>query len=262
MNRPTMSRFAITAAIALMVAGCTFEPGNPWGYLDTELTADAVDDSGGAELHTQSVRFGEFELRAPGDAGGGVDDFDPADPPPGFTLCHQDHCHHEDGGIYTYDEIEEGTGLDPDQPVSIKRVDLATGPLDLLQSAGFAEQFSIADETRVNEVAVAVDELAVEGTIDDGDKSVDVDISLAMSTRPLSTGVLYEFGRDEPETQQMELQIRWPDDLFDDLAELDDLIDDADDGDTIEIHGTSHPDLRETLVDRVADDARFEWIEP
>jgi peptidylprolyl isomerase len=31
--------------------------------------------------------------------------FDPNNPPPGWTLCHRNHCHHEDGRVASYQQV-------------------------------------------------------------------------------------------------------------------------------------------------------------
>lgn len=259
-------RWLVTAVVscittAAITAGCTFEPGEPWGYLDTTVVAESLDDTDDIEWSDQQVEFDRLELRAPPDAAGGVEDFDPADPPAGFTLCHQDHCHHEDGSIYTYEEIEQGAGIDPDDPVDIARRDLDTGPLQLNPVAETDKQLSVNEQLRVNEIAVAIDELKLTGTAEWQDEFYDLEISLSMGTRPLTTGVSYEFGADHPAIQQARLELEWPDDLFDGLSELTEALHNADPDEPVEIHGTSYPDVREELVNRIAEQGRLHWIE-
>ncbi|MCS6798809.1 MAG: hypothetical protein NZ898_09800 [Myxococcota bacterium] len=109
----------IALGVAVALVGCTFEPGTGFGRFDTgtlharlELgPARAVDartmltDRGHrvrldvVEVHVDSVAFDAA-------AGRGATAFDPARPPPGYTLCHGGHCHHEDGRLVSYEEIE------------------------------------------------------------------------------------------------------------------------------------------------------------
>lgn len=56
---------------------------------------------------------------APAAAGGGAS-FDPAKPPPGYTLCHGGHCHSASGALVSYEAIQaelSGGGAAPTAPV-------------------------------------------------------------------------------------------------------------------------------------------------
>jgi hypothetical protein len=110
-----MRRAALLAAA--VGGGCTFAPGAAFtrvegGTLDVvwEPGARAVDGAtfltaGGLavtveqlSLDVEALTLLELE---------GADDvtFDPANPPPGYTFCHADHCHREDGALISYAEI-------------------------------------------------------------------------------------------------------------------------------------------------------------
>jgi hypothetical protein len=41
-----------------------------------------------------------------GGGGGGGGTFDPANPPPGYSLCHGGHCHSDDGALVSYEDIQ------------------------------------------------------------------------------------------------------------------------------------------------------------
>ena len=45
---------------------------------------------------------------APAKAGGVV--FDPNNPPPGWVLCHRNHCHHQDGRVASYEQVMQEVG--------------------------------------------------------------------------------------------------------------------------------------------------------
>lgn len=252
---------AIGAVGLIQATGCTFEPGEPWGYLDIELHAGALQDSGSVDIGEQHVTLEELQLLAPAGTADAIEEFDPADPPPGFELCHDGHCHHEDGGLYTYEEIAAGIGDDDSGSVVIARGPLQASGLDLSGGVVTERQFRIVDQTTVDEVSVIVEVLELEATMKDDDKAVDLDVEIRMASRPLGTDVLYEFGRDEPEHQQLALRLHWPDDLFEDLAGLDAEFEQADDGDTIHISEFINPDLRDELRERIADGAEVNWQE-
>ncbi len=251
----------IALASTAVAVGCTFDSGAPWGYVDAAIDIEPVGDSGQVAVTDQEIEPSELELRARATGGGGVEDFDPADPPPGFTLCHQGHCHHEDGGIYDYEEIEAGIGVEDGGMVNIARQDFDAGRQSLNSPVELHREFRIDDETSIDEVALTVEELVIDALVDDGDDEYPLEISLAMATRPLTIGVAYDVGPDSDEHQDLRLDLAWPDDLFVDLIDLDDAIDATEPGETITIHGTQQTDLRDELLDRIRNDAQLRWIE-
>ena len=106
-------------AIAGLLAGCAFEAGQPWGELDAtvevafEPAGSRLDDQGRIKTsNSYRVRVDRLQVRidavtvrmASGAAGAAA--FDPADPPPGYSLCHNGHCHHDSGALVDYADIE------------------------------------------------------------------------------------------------------------------------------------------------------------
>ncbi len=99
------------------LSGCALEPGDPWGLVLPELEvglvlpAGRVDDAGRIRtsddyrvtLDRVRIEVDTLELVA-GERG--VLSFDPASPPPGYTLCHNGHCHAEDGRLVDYADVE------------------------------------------------------------------------------------------------------------------------------------------------------------
>lgn len=112
-----MLRLAPTWAALLLCAGCAWGDGGPFAVVEAELIAElavpADRDLGGGWQTLASgyeVRAGELVVAAEElsliDAGGGPTSFDPANPPPGYSLCHGGHCHADEGGLVPYEEIE------------------------------------------------------------------------------------------------------------------------------------------------------------
>jgi hypothetical protein len=103
-------------AAALLLAGCAFGAGGPYARVDASfearLAAPPDRDAGDGwqrlsnyyqvRLTTAVVELGAVELVAAGGAGGA---FDPANPPPGYSLCHGGHCHADDGRLVSYEDI-------------------------------------------------------------------------------------------------------------------------------------------------------------
>jgi len=108
----------LLATLALAAVACAFSRGNPWGL--AELTLSASFDPPASRLTPEGylktstnyalrldrieVLLGSLTLKMKaGGSGGGA--FDPAHPPAGYALCHNGHCHADDGRLVSYEEI-------------------------------------------------------------------------------------------------------------------------------------------------------------
>jgi hypothetical protein len=89
--------FASLRSAELAIA---FEPGARAyeGYVLTDLGHRILVDSFTVEIDRVELQ----KLTSTGEAGA----FDPAEPPPGYTLCHGGHCHAEDGRLVDYAHVE------------------------------------------------------------------------------------------------------------------------------------------------------------
>jgi len=98
MRRPAAIAAALLPALLPgLLCGCVWGPGEPFVELvQVELQVEV--DGGGAA----AARGARLALQA---LEGGVS-FDPADPPEGYGLCHNGHCHKDDGTLPTYEQIE------------------------------------------------------------------------------------------------------------------------------------------------------------
>ncbi|MFN3201281.1 MAG: hypothetical protein ACE366_22970 [Bradymonadia bacterium] len=106
----------LACALALTFSGCALDDGEPWGQAEVELEARFAPSEGRLEsgrLKTTTnyaVQVDALEIRfnalaiAMG-AEGSTAGFDPANPPPQYSLCHNGHCHHEDGRLVDYEDI-------------------------------------------------------------------------------------------------------------------------------------------------------------
>lgn len=249
----------IVTAVALLGSACTFEPGAPWGWIDAQLQIEEIADSGDITITDQQLHVATIQLRAAGSSGGSVADFDPANPPPGYSLCHQGHCHSDDGRTVSYEEIRAGAGAGTTSATNVATAEVDEH-LDLNSDTVVTEELRVLDQVSIDRTAVTVDELFIEAEFDDGTESYDLEITLSLATRIFETGVFYDVGRTSPERQQMSLELVWPDDLFKDLETLDDTIAQSD-GSLIEVHGTSNRTLRDELIARIGADAELIWLE-
>ncbi len=132
-------RAALPLCAAL--AGCATGPGTGFATL-RDLSLDAAFDPGAARdlgdgrfLTDQgyAVRWtalsADVDRLALQELQGGGAAFDPAEPPPGYTLCHGGHCHAEDGRLVDYADVEaelagDAASFDDVVWVEVGRVDL------------------------------------------------------------------------------------------------------------------------------------------
>jgi hypothetical protein len=102
----------------LLSTGCAFDAGEGFAVLQPSLraayTSPASRDAGDGyqrlssdfqvKLTTARMRLERIDLLGRA-GGGGPTAFDPANPPPGYTICHNGHCDREDGAQVSYEEV-------------------------------------------------------------------------------------------------------------------------------------------------------------
>lgn len=111
-------RAAAALCAAPLLGGCAFGEGGHFAEvsatLEARLAPAADRDLGGGwqKLNTDfSARITRAELTIEHvelqDLGGGGEalGFDPANPPPGYSLCHGGHCHSDEGALVSYEDI-------------------------------------------------------------------------------------------------------------------------------------------------------------
>lgn len=116
------SRLKMSLVFLFAVAwssGCTLFAGEPWGEADLTLdvrfapsasrltAAGALKTAKDYAVVLEKMRVGVREIDlVMSDGGEGALSFDPANPPPAYSLCHNGHCHHDDGRLVSYEDIE------------------------------------------------------------------------------------------------------------------------------------------------------------
>jgi hypothetical protein len=233
---------ALAGVAALGLAGCTVSDGDWFAELSPRLVA-ALDtpadrDAGGGwqRLDTDfQVRFdalavtlADLELREPAGAGAA---FDPANPPPGYSLCHNGHCHADDGRLVPYDEVaaELAGGGGPRVVVRLpvdRAVDVAGGD-ELVLACEPGCGLPLAD---IRSVAAPVTRVAVIGTARDGrepprfDGEVPLELDLDLTAAPavLAGVALLPADRDHDPDVTLTVELRLTGRLLDgiDLAPL------------------------------------------
>lgn len=176
-----MRRCLADLAPLLLLAGCAFDDGEPWGRAQVTLQA-AFDPAGRLaegrlktsndyriELTALRLRLDAVTLRM---AGAGALSFDPASPPPGYSLCHGGHCHADDGRLVAYEDIEAelaggSAGFTLTQPTAA--ADVAVDPAGDAAAVPLAEcpDACRLERGRLAALEVAVPAVELTGTVHD-----------------------------------------------------------------------------------------------
>jgi hypothetical protein len=143
-------------------------------------------------------------------AGGGGGTFDPANPPPGYSLCHGGHCHADDGRLVDYEDIQaELSGGGGAQARTVLSLQPAQATVDLLaqpapQALSCAQACTLT-EGDIHQVRVPVRRLLLEGEVRDGRPT-----PRFAGTRPLPLSLLLETpaeGTPVPVSAEVELPV-------------------------------------------------------
>jgi hypothetical protein len=166
--------------IGSLATGCSYSNGEPYGLLSASLDAgyrvEAGRDAGEGwqklaseyqvRLTRASLDVDVLELLDAGDAA--IVTFDPASPPPGYSLCHDGHCHRDDGSVVDYAEVE----ADIARAVGAHTVKVLTaGRVDLSAAAPVAmscEGDCVLDRGHLVLVRLVSSGLHLEGEVRDG----------------------------------------------------------------------------------------------
>ncbi|RYZ35013.1 MAG: hypothetical protein EOO71_37060 [Myxococcaceae bacterium] len=117
-----MRRFLQWLPVALL-SGCALDAGEGFAVLEPSVQAaytplprrdagdgyQALASDFQVRMDSATVSLGSIDLLA-SSGGGGATSFDPSSPPPGYTLCHNGHCHSTDGALVDYEDIEAQLG--------------------------------------------------------------------------------------------------------------------------------------------------------
>jgi hypothetical protein len=230
------------AALGLLAQACALGPGEPLGLLeDPTLSARYVQDAPGREAGGGFQRLAsDYQVRVTAATlevgplalvareGGGDATFDPANPPAGYSLCHNGHCHADDGRLVDYDDIlaEQGGGAAARTVVS-----LVPPPLPDLAGPQAAVALAcepaclIASPAEVREVGAPLRRLALTGVVRDGRAparfagevpfTLDVALPAGDGGLALVSDVDLPVGREHPPRIRMALALELGPSLFD-----------------------------------------------
>lgn len=240
-------------ALTLVLSACAFTDGEPWGYVDTNVSVDEVAGTQDISIASQSTRLDVIRLYRAGSSGGVVD-FDPANPPPGYTLCHGDHCHADSGELVSYDEIIAGGGAAAGPALAgARRLDA------LVEGAREAStRVKINERGTLSEGEVEIGTFQITGTLERSDGQYPLTISLPVAGLRVTGSVFLSIERDTPHHQELSLRLTLPEDLLDGI-DVETLR--VSSTDTILITNTSNPTTAALLATRLRDEGRLVMVE-
>jgi hypothetical protein len=211
---------ALLLTLSHLTTGCSFTDGEPWSSLRVSLSSQTSPDdlvgSPDVSLDASPAALNLELVRVTTTSGGGGGEFDPSDPPEGYTLCHNGHCHAESGELVSYEdvraEMQSGGGTSEST--------LGTASTDIDFSAPISTTVGplpIASQGAVSRVDIESPNVVLNGTIQRGGSSVPMVARLG----PIEFGGVtldgVNIGPDAPETRTLSLCATWSDPLFEDI---------------------------------------------
>jgi hypothetical protein len=138
--RTMLAGWALVMTVTSMA--CAWDAGEPFATVSPHLEA-RVYAPGGRDVgmgwqklaSEYEVRIDQLEIETGDlllvDLGLGALGFDPADPPAGYSLCHNGHCHSDDGRLVSYQdiaaELAQGEAARPVMAMPVGALDLVAG---------------------------------------------------------------------------------------------------------------------------------------
>lgn len=261
----------------LALGGCAWEPGQGFAVVEPTVRAayeplsDRTADNGYQRLasdyqvhvESASLRLSSIELLASaGGSGGASGAFDPAHPPPGYSLCHGGHCHRDDGALIPYEQVaaEAGGGGGGSNVV----VTLPVGEsFDLLASEPRAvgcEPGCALPETQVSQGRWGVQSLHFEGTVRDsratprfpGERRFKLDLTTTDGDEPVAVldgAVDLPSDRSTPPRAKLDLDLALTAALFD-AVDWSTLTQDG--SGVVNINDTANAEARKMLLEQLA----------
>lgn len=201
----------------LLLAGCAFDEGRPWGAVDVTVTATAPATLRTAEGIAIQLDTVELTLDTVALSLGDISDapaFDPSAPPADCTLCHAGHCHCGDK-LIPYAELQNRGTLD-DAPIvtltaRLDPIALTPTPATLpIERCGIDIPPCEIPRGTLRRAALTLRALHLAGTANRA--AFDLDLPLALE---LTTPLDIPFDRDHPFGARIALTLRLPAELFD-----------------------------------------------
>lgn len=190
---------ALGVSLACGLAGCAFGDGDPYAVAAIDLRGqyvplkdrDRPDGfqrlSNDYEIRVERMRWDVSRVELVAEGGehgetGATGSFDPANPPEGYGLCHNGHCHSEDGRLVPYEEIAAEAGQTTTE--SVTALSLPVGAVDFLRSGSVdiaCDPSCALEEGHLEAVHLWVQSVRIEATVRDtrATERIDGEVSFA-----------------------------------------------------------------------------------
>jgi len=231
-DRSALARLGVAALLGALGSACTFEDGTGFATVrgaqlevsfqpGARALDGAVLTSGGyrVRLESFSAELQSFELDELTSSGGAS--FDPANPPPGYTLCHGGHCHAVDGRLVDYADVEAELAGGGSSLSAIATFPIGT-TIDLL--AGERIELDAVEPSRelpranVRKSALTFARAEVSGSVSGGPPELaETPLSVALSGARPTGPVELEITRDGPAELRLDALLGIDGTLFDDV---------------------------------------------
>lgn len=225
----------------LVLSGCADEVGHGFATLESATLSASLEPGDARELdgsiltnraYRVTVTRLEIDIASVSleslSSGSGSSTFDPADPPAGYGSCHGGHCHHEDGRLVEYTDIEaelaagSGGGF-----TEIARAEVAAKLDALASDRKRVYEFTPSrelPETEVRKVSIDVAAVTIDAEVTRGDDAAPsrrlvVNLPLEFS---VDEGIELRIDRNSPARLRLVAALRLDGTIFDGI-EFDDI---------------------------------------
>lgn len=202
------------------LAACTFGPGSPYtrvgsASLQASFEPGARSLGEGLVVTDLGFRYSVSELTVSAESvalqrleGADGVDFDPANPPDGYTLCHGGHCHAEDGSLVDYGDIivELSGGAATLSDIAVWQLP----SLDLIESTALSlgePEPSLLPEGDLSRLSVQVSSARIRGQFQSEDGTANLPFDLEIDGNTIGADITLSVGRGAP--PDIDLEIAW-----------------------------------------------------
>lgn len=233
---------------ALLAGGCAWGPGRGVAtlegaelVLDLRLPAGRLDTAGAwktnngfslqLEDNTLTLQGARLTLlKTEASTGGGTGGtFDPANPPPRYSLCHGGHCHRDDGALIDYADIQAEMDQNPGAPQDTPVLSLAATIPDpavgintpLTLAFPRCEPHCYLAAGALSAVRLEIDSLRVRGTLrassDAPARAFEIQLPVNTQRWQLRLNPATAISREGAARYRLQAQLQLADTLLDDL---------------------------------------------
>lgn len=199
------------------LVGCTFADGSPWGRVDGRMQARSLERTGASpediEIDRAVLKAEVVAESVTTQSGGSGGSFDPSNPPSGYSLCHNGHCHSDEGELVPYEKVRAEMNASGGTSTQT----LASWSTDLELSGGepvVLPEVSIDDETTIDRLSLKATNLVIEGTYRDGEREVPLEVQLGQFQLGTLEGLDVSVGPESDAHQTIEVCLGWTESWF------------------------------------------------